>query len=59
MLNASWILIGQPKNKNPFMASQSDFMVLFSPLFSHWFTCFKASSIENYEVPSSLGRGVM
>jgi len=59
MLNASWILISQSKSKNPFTASQSDFMVLFSPLFSHWFTCFKASSATNYDVSSSLGHGVM
>jgi len=34
-------------------------MVLFSPFFSHWFTCFKTPSVASYCVSSSLGRGVM
>jgi len=45
MLNDSWILIGQPKSKNPFTAGQSDFMVLFSPSLVHMFQSFFSSKL--------------
>jgi len=38
----------------PFSAIQSDCNVLILPLFSHWFTRFKASSAANHCVPRLL-----